>query len=90
MVVVLIVAVWCFLTGCATAGETYVRADRSTFKAIAPEYLRYVQDDPGLTETDKQLRIGTLTLWDERILAEERRQKLLAVDYIHHSLEETP
>ncbi len=72
----LVVAVTLLLAGCATPAEAYVKADRATFRAIAPDLFAYLRADGALPLTDKQLAAATLMTWDERIAMEERRLKL--------------
>jgi hypothetical protein len=48
-------------------GREYVKADRLTYDAIAPEYLRYVDADPGLTQEQKDRRHRTVDTWNLRI-----------------------
>lgn len=64
------------LSGCATPSEAFVKAERATFTAIAPEYMRYVLADPALSNADKQLRVANLMLWDVGLAEEERNADL--------------
>jgi len=38
-----------------------------TYKAISPEYLNYVQADPGLSMDQKDRRIRTVDAWRIRV-----------------------
>jgi len=59
------------LAGCAGPNPSYIQADRATYEAIAPEYLRYIQDDARLTGAEVQRRIDTVNTWLRRIEAAE-------------------
>jgi len=75
VILVLLSLCGCFC-GCAAPNEAFVRAERATFAAIAPEYLGYVLADPALDDTDKQLRVANLMLWDVGLAEEERNADL--------------
>jgi len=56
------------LSACASPSHTaYVGADRLTFDAVAPEYLRYVEADSSLDATAKERRQRTVESWRLRI-----------------------
>lgn len=61
--------------GCAaltsSAPESWVRADRATHDAVAPEYLRYVDNDPAKTQEQKDSRHLTVETWDRRLTEHE-------------------
>lgn len=52
--------------------ELYVKADRATFEAIAPEYRGYVEKDLSLTIDQQQRRYRTIETWRLRIESGER------------------
>lgn len=52
--------------GCAPS-KAYVEADRLTYEAVAPEYLRYVEADPALSADQRQLRRDNVEAWAIRI-----------------------
>lgn len=58
------------LCGCA-APASFVAAERATFKAVAPEYLDYVNADPKLDAGQKQSRRDTVQAWDAGLRAWE-------------------
>ncbi len=58
-------------TGC-TISPAYVKADRATFDAIAPEYRAYVHADPILSEAEEQRRERTLSAWEARLSEMEK------------------
>ncbi len=51
------------LSGCRGVPEAWQEADRATYQAIAPEYLRYIGADPALSEDARQLRRVTVETW---------------------------
>ena len=55
------------IAGCSTVSNTYLSADRATYQAVGPEYLNYVRSDSSLSESQKQIRIGTVESWQKRI-----------------------
>jgi len=61
-----IAALCLFATGCATSQE-YVKADRLTFDAIAPAYLKYVEADTTLDADQKERRKRTVETWKLRL-----------------------
>jgi hypothetical protein len=63
-----------FLIGCASVNQGYVKADRTTYQAIAPEYMRYVAKDGILDSIQKEVRFNCVKSWDERIQAAEASQ----------------
>jgi hypothetical protein len=60
------------LASCGSTPQTLdVIADRATYDAVAPGWLRYVDADPALTEEQKQTRRDTVATWDLRIRKRE-------------------
>lgn len=55
-----------FASGC-TINKDYVKADKLTFDAIAPEYKAYVEKDVALDSDQKARRLRTLETWRLRI-----------------------
>lgn len=63
----LVTAALClFAAGCALDKE-YVKADRLTYEAVAPAYLKYVEADPALDQEQKERRKRTVATWKLRI-----------------------
>jgi len=58
------------LCGCS-APASFVVAERATFRAVAPEYLEYVDADPKLNAKQKQSRRDTVAVWDAGLRAWE-------------------
>ena len=58
-----------------TPTQLYVRADRSIYSAIAPEYRGYVASDSKLSAVQKARRERTLTEWRKMIEAAEAASK---------------
>ena len=52
---------------CGCAGPS--QSEQDTYQAVAPEYLIYVERDPGLTEPQKQNRRDTVETWRLRAFA---------------------
>lgn len=59
------------LSGCESPRNTWVRADRATFDALAPAHRRYVEADESLDDQQKQARYDMLRSWELRIETEE-------------------
>jgi hypothetical protein len=63
-------------TGCAamtsSAPESWVKADRATKDAIAPEYLEYVDKDDALDQAGKDRRHRTVQTWETRLAEHEQ------------------
>lgn len=59
------------LLASCTPVQQYVRSDRATFEAIAPEYRKYVEQDAGLADEQKARRFRLLDSWQVRIQAAE-------------------
>lgn len=59
------------LASCNGVADTYVKADRLTYEAIAPEYRAYVLADELLDEDAKARRLLSLDTWNLRIKASE-------------------
>ncbi len=53
-------------SGCSVSDE-WIIADDLTYKAIAPNYLKYLEADKELDPIDKKANILTLTTWGKRI-----------------------
>jgi len=43
------------------------QAEADTYRAIAPEYATYVQDDPKLDLLQKQRRLDLIETWRQRV-----------------------
>ena len=74
---VLLLPAWLSASGgCAVLGrspsQAYVASDRATYEAVAPEYAGYVNDDPGLDDSQRARRVRTLETWRLRIESAER------------------
>ena len=54
------------LTAC-TPTKLYLRADRSTFNVVEPEYRTYVELDGRLTSEQKARRNRLLNSWQKRL-----------------------
>lgn len=61
--------------GCTSPAKEYIKADRLTYEAIAPEFLKYVKDDPNLDDLSKDVRATNLTAWLMRIKKAEESSK---------------
>lgn len=61
-----IVSLFLCATGCALNKE-YVKADRLTYEAIAPAYLKYIDADPALDQEQKDRRKRTVATWKLRL-----------------------
>lgn len=57
--------------GCATPEAAFVRAERATYQAVAPEYVAYVEADPALSDEEKERRRRTVRTWDLSIRQHE-------------------
>lgn len=57
---------------CAAPDAAFVRAERATFAAVAPEYVGYVRADPALTAEQRARRERTVATWDLSIRERER------------------
>lgn len=55
------------IVGCGSIARDYVDADELTLNAISPEYRRYVENDPTMSEDDKNLRYANLDSWAYRV-----------------------
>lgn len=53
---------------------TFVAAARASHDAITPEYLGYVDKDPGLSGEQRERRHRTVARWDEAIRSREVRR----------------
>lgn len=54
------------LGGCGVAKE-YVAADKATFEAVTPVYLKYVDADTSISQEDKDRLKRTVATWKLRI-----------------------
>jgi hypothetical protein len=54
---------------CSAVSDAYLRADEATYRAVAPDYARYLTADPNLTPLDRSAALTTLDLWRARIAA---------------------
>jgi hypothetical protein len=63
LLLLLLVAGCCVLPSCTGVADAYVKADRVTYDAIAPESLVYVAADPKLTAPEKERRGRTVETW---------------------------
>lgn len=59
--------------GCAAPDAAFVRAERATHQAVAPEYVRYVRADPALSPEQRARRERTVRTWDLSIRQHEQR-----------------
>ena len=60
---------------CAAGPDpTFVLAARDTLNAVAPEYLRYVDSDPALSQEQRDRRHRTIGRFEEAIKSREVRQ----------------
>lgn len=57
--------------GSCAPSQVYIRAERSIYDAVAPEYQRYVEQDAQLADDQKERRVRTVTRWRELIEAAE-------------------
>jgi hypothetical protein len=57
----------CLSAGGCALNKDYVKADKATFDAIAPEYLRYIDLDTTLDKEQKDRRHRTVDSWNLRI-----------------------
>lgn len=60
--------------GCATPKVAFVRSERATFNAIAPEYAAYVAADPALNGDQRDRRMRTLRTWDLSLRQQENQE----------------
>lgn len=54
------------MAGCSP-GAGYVAADRATFEAVSPEYLKYLAEDGSLDEDQVTRRRATVGAWQARL-----------------------
>lgn len=54
------------LSACSVP-QAYIDADAATYRAIAPEYKRYVRDDRTLDDFQRDVRLNTLATWRLRV-----------------------
>jgi len=59
------------LASCGISQE-YVKADRQTYDAVAPEFRAYVEADPKLDADKKAVRVHALETWDLRLKKAEK------------------
>lgn len=62
------------MTSCGVS-DAYLKADRDTFEAIAPDYSKYVNEDESLDAKDKEIFLRTISVWEERIKTAEELAK---------------
>lgn len=62
------------LASCGVS-DAYLKADRDTFEAIAPDYSKYVMEDKSLDAKDKEIFLRTVSVWEERIKTAEELAK---------------
>ena len=55
------------VSGCASVSESYLDADRATYRAIAPQYRQYVEQDSSLDTESRQRALNTLDSWELRL-----------------------
>jgi hypothetical protein len=60
-------------TSC-TSTPAFTLSMRSTYDAVAPEYVAYVSGDAKLTAEQKAIRLATVDRWQQAIAAEEVRK----------------
>ena len=73
--VLLCLAALLFLPSCAAGPDpTLTAAARASHDAICPEYLRYVDADPALTQEQRDRRHLTVDLWRQAIESREVRR----------------
>lgn len=64
------------VSGCAATGDIirsdYVQADRATYEAVAPEYLKYVEADQSIDSDERKRRERTVTTWRLRLEQAEK------------------
>lgn len=64
----LLVALFLSGAGCAsTVSGSYVKADRETYEAVAPEYVAYIDSDTTLKPEDKAIKKRTIKSWKQRL-----------------------
>ena len=63
------------LNGCSGLQGSYVDADRLTYKAVAPVYLRYTEADLELDDRAKKRRRRLVRSWDGRLKEGEKSAK---------------
>lgn len=68
----ILIVLCALLASCGSAPQILdVAADRATYDAVAPDFLRYVDADAALTAEQKQLRHDTVATWDLRLRKRE-------------------
>jgi hypothetical protein len=68
--VVGVVVLLACLASCAPS-QVYIRAERSIYDAVAPEYRVYVERDVELSDEQRARRVRTLERWNDLIKAAE-------------------
>ena len=69
-----LIACGLLLASCGTPGAAYVKADRETFNAVAPDFQVYVLADPLLSQEQKDRRLLTIETWRKRLEAAEAQR----------------
>lgn len=67
MKILLICLMFCLACASCAVDEGYRAADGATYRAVAPEYLDYIEDDEALDDEQKQSRRDTVATWRQRI-----------------------
>ena len=62
-------------TSCATISPEMVNAERTSYNAIAPDYLKYVNSDATLSIDQKVSRNNLVQSWDAQIKKLEDKVK---------------
>ncbi|MFB3785727.1 MAG: hypothetical protein ACE15F_05090 [bacterium] len=62
-------------TSCATISPEMVKAERTSYNAIAPDYLKYVNSDATLSIDQKVSRNSLVQSWDAQIKKLEEKVK---------------
>lgn len=63
------------LTSCASITRDQVRTDRAAYNAIAPDYLRYVNNDPSLSIQQKSSKKALVDQWEQRLREMEEKAR---------------
>ena len=72
---ILIIVVLLFLIcGCKSASEQYLDANYANAETALPDLIRYIENDPELDESDKELRIKSIEEW--HLLIKETHERL--------------
>ena len=63
------------LSGCTAVADSYVEADRRMHDVVAPEWLRYVEEDPAMSEAQVERRRALDRAWEARLRRAEGEAK---------------